>query len=253
MSPAQPSGIQLPFEARRLTGCIGAELAGLDLLATTGEDVLVGLHTALLEFQVVFVPGQHLGPGELLDLATRLGEVYPNPLSPKAEGFPDVTELVTDDRSSRAPEIWHFDTSYAENPPAASLLSMVRCPAVGGDTMWVNMYAVYESLSAPMREFLDGLTVAYDSAALSGRQPGRVAEHPMVRRHPETGRTSLYFDRCIDQGGGAPSLRERCAARVPALVRERAEHGLPVSVVKRGPRHVGQPVHPSPGGQRFRR
>lgn len=192
MSPAQPSGIQLPFEARRLTGCIGAELAGLDLLATTGEDVLVGLHTALLEFQVVFVPGQHLGPGELLDLATRLGEVYPNPLSPKAEGFPDVTELVTDDRSSRAPEIWHFDTSYAENPPAASLLSMVRCPAVGGDTMWVNMYAVYESLSAPMREFLDGLTVAYDSAALSGRQPGRVAEHPMVRRHPETGRPGWW-------------------------------------------------------------
>jgi taurine dioxygenase len=173
-----------------LTGHLGAVLTGLDLRDASDDAAVEVLHEALLQNLVVFVPGQFLGPAELLALARRFGEVMVNPQSPKVDGFPEVTELVTHD--GRSPDIWHFDTSYAEEPPMASLLTMVESPAVGGDTLWASGYALYDALSAPMKTMLDGLTVAYDSAT-HGR-PGFRADHPLIAVHPETGRRSLYFD-----------------------------------------------------------
>ncbi len=180
----------MPLEVRPLTRHIGAELHGIDLANSFDERAFKALHAAFLEHHVVFVPGQYLGPSDLLGIASWFGEILRNPLSPKVEGFPDVTELVTHD--GRAPDIWHFDTSYAEVPPMASLLSMINSPAVGGDTLWVSMHAVYESLSSPMREFVERLSVVYESGAKG--PPGHVAEHPLVRIHPETRRKSLFFD-----------------------------------------------------------
>jgi taurine dioxygenase len=108
-------GPRVEVEVRRLSGHIGAELHGLDLTGEPSEEAVDAFHAALLEHHVVFVPGQFLGPGELLALGGRLGEILRNPTSPKVEGHPDVTELVTHDGG--APDIWHFDTSYVDVPP----------------------------------------------------------------------------------------------------------------------------------------
>jgi taurine dioxygenase len=177
------------LDIRRLSGHIGAELRGLDLSGDPADEAVDAFYAALLEYHVVFVPDQFLGPGELLALGARLGEILRNPTSPKVDGFPDVTELVTHDGG--APDIWHFDTSYVAVPPKASILSMVKTPPVGGDTLFVDLAAVYESLSPSMRDFLTGLTVRYESPK---GVPGYEAEHPLVRAHPETGRRSLCFD-----------------------------------------------------------
>jgi taurine dioxygenase len=101
-----------------------------------------------------------------------------------------VTELVTYD--GRSPDIVHFDTSYVEVPPNASLMTMVKSPPVGGDTLWSSGYALYESFSEPMRAFLGKLHVRYEAALPDGDR--LVGEHPVVRVHPETGRPSLFFD-----------------------------------------------------------
>jgi len=178
------------IEVRPLTQHIGAELCGLDLKAELDDSVFAALRNALLEHHVVFVPEQFLGPADLLAVGARFGVIDVNPLSPKADGFPAVTELVTHD--GRAPDIWHFDASFTEAPPMGSLLSMVKSPAVGGDTLWISGYAVYESLSAPMRAFLGSLTVEYDSSVFAPMD--LVAQHPVVRVHPETGRAGLFFD-----------------------------------------------------------
>ena len=182
-------------EVRRLTSHIGAELLGFDLKDFDAH-TFEALHEALLEHQVVFVPGQFLGPSELLEIATWFGEIFPNPTSPKVPGHPDVTELVTYD--GRSPDIMHFDTSYAEVPPNASILTMVKSPAIGGDTLWASGYALYESFTAPMREFLDRLSVRYVVSTKDGDR--LVGEHPMVRVHPETNRPSLYFDSMYSKG-----------------------------------------------------
>jgi len=178
------------IEVRPLTLHIGAELHGLDLASGLDDSAFAALHAALLEHHVVFVPEQFLGPADLLAVGAWFGVIDVNPLSPKVEGFPAVTELVTHD--GRAPDIWHFDASFTAEPPMGSLLSMVQSPAVGGDTLWISGYAVYESLSPSMCAFLSGLTVAYDSSVFAPMQ--LVAEHPLVRVHPETGRTGLFFD-----------------------------------------------------------
>ena len=179
-----------PFDVRPLTGHIGAELHGLDLAGGLDDTVAEALRQALLAHNVVFAPSQFLTPTDLLEIAGRFGEILRNPTSPKVEGFPDVTELVT--RDGRAPDIWHFDTSYAEIPPKLSCLSMVKSPPCGGDTLFVSAYALYESFSPSLRTFISGLTVVYDSATRS--VPGHVAEHPLVHVHPESGRACLLFD-----------------------------------------------------------
>jgi hypothetical protein len=58
----------------RLSGHIGAELTRLDLAGGDPRAVR-SLHDALLAHQVVFVPAQHLGPGDLLALAGSFGEI----------------------------------------------------------------------------------------------------------------------------------------------------------------------------------
>jgi taurine dioxygenase len=178
-------------EVERLTRHIGAELRGLDLSAgACDRSTIEVLRAALLEHHVIFVPGQHLGPEDLLAIARGFGPVLRNPLSPKVDGHPDVTELVTRDGS--APDTWHFDTSYHECPPMASLFTMVKTPPVGGDTLWLSGHAVLESLSDPMQRFLEQLSVRYRSTF--GKPDRLEAVHPLVRAHPETGRKSLYFD-----------------------------------------------------------
>jgi taurine dioxygenase len=174
-----------------LTTHVGAEIHGLDLTADHRDDAaLEALRDAWLRHHVVFVPGQHLGPRDLLDIAGWFGEILRNPLSPKVDGFPDVTELVA--RDGHAPDIWHFDTSYHEAPPKASLFTMVKTPPVGGDTLWLSTAAVYDSLSEPMRTLCEGLHVRYRSTF--GNPDILEAVHPLVRVHPETGRRCLYFD-----------------------------------------------------------
>jgi taurine dioxygenase len=73
-----------------------------------------------------------------------------------------------------------------------AILHMVRCPEVGGDTMWANMYKAYEELSAPLRDLCDGLTALHD-AAPHGR-PEKMTVHPVVRVHPVTRRKSLFVN-----------------------------------------------------------
>ncbi len=49
---------------------------------------------------------------------------------------------------------WHSDISFSANPSKISILNMIECPEVGGDTLWANTYAAYEALSAPRLIFI---------------------------------------------------------------------------------------------------
>ena len=76
--------------------------------------------------------------------------------------------------------------------------------AVGGDTLFANMYLAYEALSPKLKEVLERLHALNDRGAAQNNRnvdPARVAErlkltppviNPVVRVHPETGRKALY-------------------------------------------------------------
>tara|TARA_B100001029_G_C14792813_1_gene302765 strand:- start:99 stop:638 length:540 start_codon:yes stop_codon:yes gene_type:complete len=69
---------------------------------------------------------------------------------------------------------------------------MVKCPEIGGDTMWSSLSAAYEALSDPLKDLCDGLTALHD--ARPHGKPEKTAIHPVVRTHPETGKKILYVN-----------------------------------------------------------
>jgi taurine dioxygenase len=73
-----------------------------------------------------------------------------------------------------------------------SILHMVKCPEVGGDTMWTSLSQAYDELSDPMRSLCEGLSALHD--AHPHNRPQDMAVHPVVRVHPETGAKALYVN-----------------------------------------------------------
>ena len=173
-----------------VAGTIGATVTGLDL-RTVDDAMFSTLLAAWYEHLVLFFPGQHLLPEQHRDFARRFGDLEVHPLTEKLEDAPEVT-LLHSERGGRA-DVWHTDVTFTENPPIAAVLQQVVGPSVGGDTMWTNQYAAFETLSGPMREFLDGLTAVH--TAWSQGRPELRAERPVVLTHPVTGRRALAVNR----------------------------------------------------------
>src|SRR5262245_3279754 len=174
-----------------IAGALGAEVRGVRL-ATLDEREFEAVHQALLDHLVVFFPDQHLTPDEHRAFATRFGEAEIHPFIPKLDDdHPEIVVLESSDGGKA--DVWHTDVTFSDTPPLCSVLKMVICPQRGGDTMFSNQYRVYEALSTPMRDLLDGLTGVHTAAPFG--HPEVRAEHPAVRVHPLTGRRSLYVNR----------------------------------------------------------
>jgi taurine dioxygenase len=179
------------LEIERLSGSLGAEIRGLSLDECTAADAET-IRSLLREHQVLFFPGQRLTPDTHLAFGRLFGELEAHPnLSFDAER-PEFFELHAAGGQGAIADEWHSDLTCQASPSVMAILHMVKCPAVGGDTMWANAYKAYEELSAPMRDFCEGLTALHD--AHPHGKPERMAIHPVVRVHPETGRKSLFVN-----------------------------------------------------------
>lgn len=172
-----------------IAGALGAEVRGVHLGALSPAE-FAAIEAALLEHLVLFFPDQDLSPDDHRAFAQRFGEAEIHPFIPKLDD--DHPEIVVLEGTARA-DVWHTDVTFAEHPPICSILKAVTMPERGGDTMWTNQYRVYESLSAPMRDLLDGLTGVHWAKAFG--HPEISTQHPAVRVHPGTGRRSLYVNR----------------------------------------------------------
>ena len=178
------------LEVVRLSGSLGAEVRGI-ALGQVGPAEADTIRSLLTEHLVLFFPDQHPSPEEHVAFGRHFGrlEGHPhltNPFSDQSEIF----ELAAS-RGGVADE-WHSDITFQAEPSVLAILHMVRCPPVGGDTMWANMYRAYEELSAPLRDLCDGLTALHD--ATPHGKPEKMTVHPVVRVHPVTRRKSLFVD-----------------------------------------------------------
>ncbi len=183
------------IDVRRLAGTLGAELRGLDLGAVDDAG-FAQLHRLLLEHHVVFLPDQHLTLDAHRALGRRFGEIELHPFLPKVDDdHPEI--VVLEAERGYIADVWHTDVTFATSPPICSILHMVECPDFGGDTMWTNQAAVFDALTPPVQELLLGLTAVHTAAVFG--EPDVEAEHPVVRRHPETGERSLFVNRQCTQ------------------------------------------------------
>ncbi len=177
-------------DVRPLTGACGAEVHGIDLRALDA-DGWKAMYATWLEHLVLFFPGQSLDADAHVALGRRFGEPEIHPYIPKHDD--EHPEIVVIDTLGGGVDVWHTDVTFSPTPPMASVLQMVVNPPRGGDTIFTNQYLAYETLSAPIRELLDGLTAVHHAAPFG--HPEQQAIHPVVRTHPDTGRRSLFVNR----------------------------------------------------------
>lgn len=206
------------INVKPIAGALGAEIEGVNMAEPMGNQVFQEVHDALMEHQVIFLRNQHVSPGEHVAFARQFGTLHVHPYAPSLEEHPEVLILKSSKENRSAANAWHSDVTFQEEPPMGSILLARQVPDHGGDTMWANMYAAYESLSDRMKGYLDGMTAlntagraafekAYDKQTTDGRkqeiQSDRTslapAEHPVVRTHPVTGRKALYVNSIFTQ------------------------------------------------------
>ena len=195
------------LQIQPIAGALGAEITGVDLAEDLDEGTIETIRRAWLDHLVVFFRGQELPPERLLAFARRLGEIVEYPFINGIEGFPLITPVVKlEHERVNFGGLWHTDTAYLERPPMGTMLVAREVPPHGGDTLFANMYLAYETLSPGMQRLLDGLVAVNSSAkadvtktredrlrdgARSDAKGEYVAEHPVARTHPETGRKAL--------------------------------------------------------------
>ena len=221
-APEIPQTPALPqLDVTPLTGTLGAEIRGVDLRGPLDEATVALLRDLWLRHKVVFFPGQHLDPADQVAFARRFGELTAaHPVLPAVlPAHPEVL-VIDNERVQTEPEFvamrardreegWHTDVTFMPTPPVGSVLASKVVPAAGGDTLWADAEAAYESLDAPLRHLVDGLTAVHDGVpSFGGFLDGGYAiewdgvhhstldpvEHPVVRTHPETGRRSLFVN-----------------------------------------------------------
>lgn len=188
---------------RPLTPIIGAEVEGVDASQPLSDAQYEDLHRALLHHHVLVFRDQHPSPEQHKAFARRFGPLRRLSTADYDEGDPELL-IIRADAESRfvAGEAWHTDGSAEVEPSMGSLLHIMEIPEVGcgGDTLFANMHLAYEMLSPPLRTLVDGLTAIHDGAIpWMGYEPPEgmkipKTEHPVVVRHPETGRKLLYVN-----------------------------------------------------------
>jgi taurine dioxygenase len=193
-----------------IAGSLGAEIVGIDLAGNLENECIAAIRRAFLDHLVIFFRDQHLTPAQFLAFARRFGVLAEYPFVTGLADYPEIIEVAKlENERVNFGGIWHSDTTYLDAPPMGSMLLAREVPANGGDTLFANMYLAYETLSDGMRRLLDGLIGISSSAKAdvsrtredrirtsSGEKPRRhfLAEHPVVRTHPETGRKALYIN-----------------------------------------------------------
>jgi len=212
--PAAPAGHRYQhLRVRPVTAACGARVEGVDLAADLDDGVIAEIRRAVLDHQVVFFSGQALTPEHQVAFSRRFGPCSPVPFIEPTADHPEVIAVVRE-ASETQPftfgSLWHSDFSFLPEPPFGSILHALEVPPVGGDTLWASQTLAYSTLSSGMRALL-GTLVGQHSAvnAYSPKmQPihdsfagmvvhtsdaaNRVQRHPVVRRHPETGRPALF-------------------------------------------------------------
>ena len=200
------------MEIRPVSPALGAEIAGVDLADGLSDTGFGRIRQALWDHGVIFFRDQALTPEQHLAFARRWGEINVNRFFRPVEGYPMIAEVRKEpDQSANIGGNWHTDHSYDQVPALGSLLYAREVPALGGDTLFASMAAAYDALSDGLKAALEGLRAlhssrhvfGYDSYTSGLDMEGRTgnpelatqdAVHPVVLRHPESGRKGPYVN-----------------------------------------------------------
>ncbi|MBL6953038.1 MAG: TauD/TfdA family dioxygenase [Alphaproteobacteria bacterium] len=228
---------------RPLHPALGAEVSGVDLARPLAPETFKALHQAWMDYLVLVFPGQALSDAQQIAFARQFGalEVHHQDII-KSRAAPEIFRVsnVDDDgnlMTAAHPSVaqislaqrWHTDSSYRPVPSMGSILHGIEVTREGGETWFSNMYKVHDALPAATRQQIEGRKARHDFAHLTTlapikplteaeRQAMPPVWQPMLRRHPVTGRKSLFISPIYND-----AIEGMAADDAVALVAELAE------------------------------
>lgn len=208
------------MQIEALTPTIGARISEIDVRQVTPPEA-AELRQLLAEKGVLLFPGQFLSPAEQETFAQAFGELWIGSFLKPIEGHRFAIPIRNKGKKLAISERWHADSTYDPFPPYLSFLNAHDIPPVGGDTMWCNQYLVYEYLPEGIKGMVQrARAVHYNRGQVMVRTgesrddlPGFA--HPLVARHPLTGKPSFYLGAHAEHIEGVS--REESAVLLNAL------------------------------------
>jgi len=198
-----------------------AEITGIDLRNPASPDLLAAIEAAMNQYAVVVIRDQKFNDDQQYAFAAAMGPIEPTPAvieghkhRLKHAAMVDISNLDTDGSVMKTDDrrrmfnlgnlLWHSDSSFKPTPAKHSMLHAREIPPSGGETQFADMRAAYDALSAEHKARIENL-VCDHSLIYSRSQLGFDAFKPeelveftpvpqrLVRRHPGSGRRSIYL------------------------------------------------------------
>ena len=198
------------MQVRRYSAGCGAVVTGVEL-GRFSDDEKHEIWKAFLEHGVLFFVDQRLTPEAHIALARRFGEIVINKFFPENSQHAEIAEVRKEkEQRTNIGGGWHADHSYDDAPALGSILVARELPEAGGDTMFANLCAAYDALSDGLKRTLGTLRAKHSNrhlygpqglyrksdlaSQLKGEEGVGDAVHPVVIRHPDSGRRALYVN-----------------------------------------------------------
>ena len=203
------------IEVSPLSPALGGIISGVEIAAGISDEQFAEIRQAFIDYSVIFLRDQQITPDQHIEFARRWGEINVNRFFQAVDSHPIIAEVRKEaDQKKNIGAEWHTDHSYDEIPAMGSILYAREVPSVGGDTLFASMYAAYDALSDGLKQMLSSMNaehssrhvfgeVAYSDRDLDdlgsrlGNTDAAIQDsiHPVIIKHPLSGRPALYVNR----------------------------------------------------------
>ncbi|MDB5687199.1 MAG: hypothetical protein JWR77_1788, partial [Rhizorhabdus sp.] len=198
-----------------LPGPFGMLVDDLDVRTANDADMR-RLGELLFANRILVVRGQSLTNDDYVAFGRKWGDPIAF-LAPR-NTLATHPEMIIQSNAGQTPEMmrnnaahWHCDSSYEPVAATVTMLLGVLAPQRGGETMFANLVAAYDALPEDEKARIDALEVRHmpsrgrlaqgefmlkhdrmtEEHKANANRFGPVV-HPLVPRHPVTGRRALY-------------------------------------------------------------
>ena len=198
------------MQVSKASEAVGMEITDVDLRSISDSE-FNDIKDLFFERGALIFRDQEMTPEEHIAFAERWGEIDINRFFAKVDGYPMIARVLKEaDQEINIGGGWHTDHSYDQVPAMGSILRAIDLPPAGGNTKFASVEAAYDALSDEMKERIAPLKAKHSSKHIFGDQSEYAKEmgdrfgnaenavqdviHPIVLKHPVTGRKGIYVN-----------------------------------------------------------
>src|SRR3984957_13612874 len=213
---------------KRLTPVFAGEVTGVDCKKPLSPDEVVAIHAGMNEYAILVFRDQKLTDEAQLQFTLHFGEIEksrggtPGHIHFRIDDEARKLGAIIVDFSNMAPsgqtlsrdsraymfkladQMWHSDSSFKAIPASYSLLSGRSVVSWGGNTEFADMRAAYDALDHRLKREIEDLVCLHSNLYSRGKlgvsdfseeelHVFKPVRQRLVRRHPVSGRKSLFL------------------------------------------------------------